>query len=127
MIRRGFLAMLGLAPIASMIQEAPAVESDYKLVKTVISPGPDEYHLKYLNEMKSTMQNKEEWIRSKMEELRSESYIINLQNVDADIRAMKSFSDVTKVRIMMRRVAERQYEKQSFNLEYEMKKFLSRM
>jgi UDP-N-acetylglucosamine enolpyruvyl transferase len=127
MIRRGFLAMLGLAPIASMIQEAPTVERDYNIVKTVIGSRPDEYHLKYLNQMKSALQNKEEWIQTKMERMRQDQFAMDLRHVDVDIRAMKSFSDVAKVRMMMRRVAERQYEQESFNIENELKNFLSRI
>lgn len=114
MMRRGFLAMLGLGPIASLVAEEPVSKLSYPPVVTRDYTGPnlvEQDESSYIKNMLKEMSSKEDWIKDWIERQKSDMYNdLHIDRVDPDIKAMKSFSDSAKVRMQWRRMAERRYD-----------------
>lgn len=128
MMRRGFLAMLGLGPIASLVAEEPVSKLSYPPVVTRDYTGPnlvEQDESSYLKKMLSEMSSKEDWIKNWIERQKSDMYHdIHIDRVDPDIKAMKSFSDSAKIRMQWRRMAERRYEHEHSRCIEQLKRFV---
>ena len=112
MMRRGFLAMLGLGPIASLVAEEPVSKLQYhNNLPLVNSNIVEQDESSYIKNLLKEMSSKEDWIKDWINHQRSEMYNeLHIDRVDPDIRAMKSFSDSAKIRMQWRRLAERRYD-----------------
>lgn len=112
MMRRGFLAMLGLGPIASLVAEEPVSKLSYHNPLPLVNSNiVEQDESSYLKKMLKEMSSKEDWIKDWIDRQKSDMYNdLHIDRVDPDIRAMKSFSDSAKVRMQWRRMAERRYD-----------------
>ena len=125
MIRRSFLGLLGLGGASTilgsqgsvltpaMAPDVNQISSKYALsgVGMMKSSGPDIMgQLKYLREELSGLDDKEKYIAEYMAIDKSDMGFTPIDRIDPDLRAMKSFSEVTKVRMYYRRRAELRWE-----------------
>lgn len=120
MIRRGFLAMLGLGPVAAMINKPEEASSVLQYYGNSV-PSVD--HSWEEDMFKSMTTDKYGWIETKKKELVCE-YLRgyrNPQSIDPDIRALKSFSESAKIRLQIQREAERSYEESFADLSQRIK------
>jgi len=129
MMRRGFLAMLGLGPIASLVAEEPVSKLSYTPVVTrdyTSSNLVEQDEISYLKKLLSEMNSKEDWIKDWIDRQKSDMYNdLHIDRVDPDIKAMKSFSDSAKVRMQWRRMAERRYDQDRNRYIEQLKRFVA--
>lgn len=115
-MRRGFLAMLGLGPIASLVAEEPVNKLQYHAPVNTVYRSTDiveQDESSYIKNMLKEMSSKEDWIKDWIERQKSDMYNdLHIDRVDPDIKAMKSFSDSAKIRMQWRRMAERRYDQE---------------
>jgi len=121
MLRRSFLSMLGLGPLAATLgSSSPPIghslsaipHPDVKQWSIPANPIPLDMnaHIKYLREELAGLDDKEKYIAEYMNSTKHDMGYMRASEVDADIAALKSFSDVAKVRLHMRRKAEVRWE-----------------
>jgi hypothetical protein len=110
MIRRGFLAMLGLGPVAAMINKPEEPSSVLQYYGNPVAPSVDYSYEKDLFQTMTT--DKHGWVETKKKELVREFFrgYRSPTSIDPDIRAMKSFSESAKMRLQIQREAEKSYE-----------------
>jgi hypothetical protein len=122
MIRRGFLAMLGLGPVAAMINkpEEPSSVLQY-YGNPVQAPEVDYGWEKDLFQSMTT--DKYGWIETKKKQLVHEYFrgYRSPTSMDPDIRALKSFSESSKIRLQIQREAEKSYDETFADISARMK------
>ncbi len=120
MLRRSFLAMLGLGSLAGEtagigsalgkpgFTSPPLFPS--QSVDVVTQTDPVSLLRQLRKEYDGVVKDKERFMADMIADyMNNEHYDRRICNLDPDIAAMKSFSDVTKVRVQMTRRAERRW------------------
>lgn len=123
MIRRGFLAMLGLGPVAAMINKP---EEPSSVLQYYDNPVPCVDHSWEKDMFQSMTTDKHGWIETKKKELVREFFrgYRSPTSMDPDIRALKSFSESAKIRLQIQREAEKSYDESFADLSARMKQRL---
>ena len=128
MLRRTFLSVLGLGGAGVALgasghpQMAPPPYPNIGLVagtqwKESLGAGPS--LIEQVNRLRkelSGLDDKEDFISRYVVNMKSDMGYTRAQDVDADIAALKSFSDVAKLRMHMRRKAELRWEERRNSL-----------
>jgi hypothetical protein len=123
--RRSFLSVLGLGSVAATLDAPQAVPANgVSLGSQMIGPYPPDVqqwpnktysiadHLKDLQQELSYYDDKEKFMHDRILTWMDDFGSIAIDRIDPDIRCMKSFSDSTKVRMHVRKLAEKEWEKQ---------------
>jgi hypothetical protein len=131
MMRRGFLAMLGLGPVASLIsqhQSSNIPEVAVRQSGSILSYSnpmevPEVDHSWEKDMFQTMTTDKSGWIETKKKELVREFFrgYRSPTSIDPDIRAMKSFSESAKMRLQIQREAEKSYEETFADISARMK------
>jgi hypothetical protein len=128
MLRRTFLSALGLGGAGVALgasghpQTAPTpIYQTSGLVgtqwKDSLGSGPSMIELvNMLRKELSSLDDKEHFISNYLSNMKSDMGYKRAQDIDADIAAIKSFSDVAKIRMHLRRKAEARWEERRNSL-----------
>ena len=128
MLRRTFLSALGLGGAGVALGASghpqmapPPVYQNIGLVgtqwKNDLGAGPSLIEqVNMLRKELSGLDDKENFISEYVTNIKSDMGYTRAQDVDADIAAIKSFSDVAKIRMHLRRKAERCWEERRSSL-----------
>jgi len=129
MLRRTFLSVLGLGGAGVALGASghpqmapPPVYQNIGLVGTqwkdsLGASGPSLIEqVNMLRKELSGLDDKENFICEYVANIKSDMGYTRAQDVDADIAAIKSFSDVAKIRMHLRRKAERRWEERRSSL-----------
>lgn len=128
MLRRTFLSALGLGSAGVALSGGPSNTPPVYQTSGLITATP--WHLKdsldagpslieqvnMLRKELSGLDDKENFISEYVTNIKSDMGYTRAQDVDADIAALKSFSDVAKIRMHLRRRAERRWEERRSSL-----------
>jgi hypothetical protein len=125
MLRRTFLSALGLGGAGVALSggpsTAPSVYQNIGLVgtqwKDSLGAGPSLIEqVNMLRKELSGLDDKEDFISRYVVNMKSDMGYTRAQDIDADVAALKSFSDVAKLRMHMRRKAEARWEERRNSL-----------
>lgn len=127
--RRLFMNMLGLGGIAASLnneaigKQGVALGGDYPfptngiVSQDVAIPWDPIKQVKYLKEELASLEDKETFIANYRNRHDDDMDLIDMhRRVDLNLRAMRSFSDVTKVRLHNRRRAEKDWQRRRESL-----------
>jgi len=129
MLRRAFLSAMGLGPLAATLGTQGSAKGIAltggvnQWATTFPKDAPDiapSWHiadqLKHCRDELLGLEDKETFFAEYMTNMKLDMGYLRVQDVDADIAALKSFSDVAKVRLHMRRRAELRWEQRRNSL-----------